>query len=87
MNEVLENLYRNIIKPSNKDMKKDRAYLNAKNHANQLYEILREKLPEKDAELLDRIMASSTKQTERESLRFFTNGFKLGMSFAIENMQ
>lgn len=87
MNEVLENLYRNIIKPSNKDMKKDRAYLNAKNHANQLYEILREKLPEKDAELLDRIMASSTKQTERESLHFLTNGFKLGMSFAIENMQ
>lgn len=87
MNEALENLYQHTIKPSNKDMKQDRAYLYAKNRANQLYEILREKLSEKDAKTLDRMMASSNRQMERESLRFFTNGFKLGLAFAIENMQ
>ncbi len=87
MNEVLENLYQTAIKPNNKDMKKDREYLYAKNRANQLYEMLRENLSDKDAETLDRIIASSNRQAERENLRFFTNGFKLGMSFVIENMQ
>lgn len=86
MNEALERLYQNTIKPSKRDMRKDREYLCAKNRANQLYEELRGKLSEKDIKTLDRIMASSNRQMERENLRFFTNGFKLGMSFTIENM-
>lgn len=87
MNEALENLYQNIIKPSNKDMKKDREYLYAKNRANQLYEELRGKLSEKDIKILDRMVASSNRQTERENLRFFTNGFKAGLALIMENMQ
>ncbi len=87
MNEVLEKLYENTIHPNNKEMSSDREYLYAKNRANQLYETLRERLPKEEVQRLDRMVASSNRQMERENIRFFTNGFKLGLTFAVENMQ
>lgn len=87
MNEVLEKLYQNTINPSKKEMSSDRGYLYAKNRASQLYEQLREKLSEEDVQILDRMVACDSKRIERESMRFFTHGFKVGLAFAVENMQ
>ncbi|MCI8404965.1 MAG: hypothetical protein HFE49_08715 [Clostridia bacterium] len=84
---AIEEIYINTVKPSENSMKRDRAYIRAKNQTNQYYKHLCELLTEYQIILLDKLVASYSAKTERQNIHCFINGFKTGHSVALQAME
>lgn len=81
---VITEIYRNSIQPSENSMKKDKSYKRAKNQVKQYYEILKKRLSEKDMLLLDKLLSSYDIKTERKNIYCFQFGFRIALESAID---
>lgn len=78
--------FEKIINYSQSQSKHSQAYHREKNRMKQFYSYLRNNLSEDESKTLERLMKCQNKIIDAENMRFFVNGFKLGMSFAIETL-
>jgi len=67
---------------SEKDLKKEAA---ERNRIDQLYEYLKNNISSNQLNTLKRLMKSEYDLRQTENIRFFINGFRLGMSLKSEN--
>ena len=81
MGSVVEELCRSA-EWSEKDMRKDMA---ERNRIDQLYESLKKDISSSQVTTLKRLMKSAYDIRQAENIRFFVNGFRLGMSLKSEN--
>lgn len=84
--EVIEDIYRNSIQPSERSMRHDKVYIRTKNKVNQYYQLLSARISENDLLILNKLMLCQDKKTERKNILCFTNGFKKGFAIAIKSM-
>ena len=85
--DVILDIYRKSIQPSERSMRADKVYTKAKNQANQCYEVLCERLSEKDKAILDKLISCYDKQIERKNGHCFKSGFKTGHSIAVKSLE
>lgn len=84
---VIEDMYRNSIRSSERSINKDKQYTKAKNKTNQYYVMLCERLTEYQISLLDKLVDSYDKKTERQNIYCFKTGFKTGLTTGFELME
>ena len=65
-----------------KDLEED---ANERNRINQMYECLKKSISPSQVTTLKRLMKSEYNIRQAENIRFFVNGFRLGMSLKSEN--
>lgn len=78
--------FEKIINYSQSQSQHSQLYHREKNRIGQLYSYLHDNLSGDELKTLERLMKSQNKISDSENMRFFVNGFKLGMSFAIESL-
>lgn len=61
-------------------------YFRYKNQLDQFYNLLRDNLAGDNLKTLERLISKQEQFNKVETMRFFINGFKLGMSLAIESL-
>ncbi len=81
MSSVTEELCRGA-QWSEKDLKKDAA---ERHRIGQLYDNLKEIIPSEQLNTLKKLMKSEYDLRQTENIRFFINGFRLGISLKSEN--
>lgn len=84
---VIEDMYEKSIQPSERSMQKDKIYRKSKNKTNQYYKLLCERLTEYQISLLDKLVDSYDKKTERQNIYCFKTGFKTGLTTGFELME
>lgn len=85
--DVIEEIYRKSIQPSEQHMRCDKKYKNAKNKVNQYYHLLSERLTEDEQGLLNKLMSCYDAKTERKNVHCFTSGFKKGLEVAVNSLK
>lgn len=85
--DVIADIYRKTIQPSEKNMRKDTKYRRARNQVNQHYQTLSERLSQKDMAVLDKLMSCYEEKTERKNLHCFKNGFRIGHAIAVKSLE
>lgn len=81
MSSVIEELYRGA-EWSEKDLRKDAA---ERLRIDQLYDYLKENITSRQLIALQKLLKSEYNVRQTENMRFFINGFRLGMSLNSEN--
>lgn len=82
--DTIEEIYRNSMQLSKKNMYKDKKYERAKNQINQYYEFLSENLSKREVESLEKLMSCYSAITETENFHCFKAGFKKGLAMVKE---
>ncbi|MBQ8301051.1 MAG: hypothetical protein IJX57_03720 [Clostridia bacterium] len=82
---ILEELFSGATELPDKKSPIHKSYFREKNRINQCYNSIIENLSENDLKTFEKYINSEHKMREIENMRFFVNGFKAGMNFAIEN--
>lgn len=78
--------FEKIINYSQSQSQHSQLYHREKNRMEQFYSYLRNNLSVDELKIFEKFIKSQNKISDSENMRFFVNGFKLGMSFAIESL-
>lgn len=84
--DIIEDIYKNSIQPSERSMNNDKAYTRAKNQINQHYQLLCEKLSKNELITLDKLISCYDTKTERKNIHCFKDGFKKGLAIAVKSL-
>ena len=75
-----------IIQSSSQLSQRTQSYHREKNRIGQFYSYLHDNLSGDELKTLENLVKSQDRLIDAENMRFFVNGFKLGMSFAVESL-
>lgn len=87
MNEILEGLYNNNHALLIHRLNQDKVYSRTANQVKQYSKQFLEHLPLDYANTLEKLLASYDKKNERENIYSFIDGFKIGMTIAIQSLK
>lgn len=85
--DVIGDIYRNSARLSERNMRKDKMYMKAKNQVKQCYQRLCENLPENELATLNKLISCSDTKTERKNVHCFKAGFDMGLAVAVEALK
>jgi CHAT domain-containing protein len=85
--DVIENMYKNSIQASERNMRKDKHYKKAKNQSKQCYEWLCKNLSPKELEKLNKLIKCYDTKIKRKNVYCFKTGFKTGVAVALKSLE
>lgn len=85
--DVITDIYRRSIQPSERSMRKDKTYMRLKNQADQQYKNLSGRLSQEELAILNKLISCYDKKAERKHAHCFKNGFKRGFAVAVKSLE